>query len=579
MLDRRFFERTDTKHNKASLLESYKAVYTRSTMVLFSRKTRTPLAALTIKADDVGCLSMLTGRPSPKDSSDPHFQGMLNMPNQAFTFTISNLSDKGLINFNVLHTPHRVSTVDPGPSYGINEVNELRVNESYTIEADQRNNRKMILRGKTKTVVDPETLREKEVALTVDETETKTKGEGLYFYLSVVPDASCKALVEKYSEGTIWKVAPGFVRVLTRPPPPMPRRQLFYGSLPVEVPEWRSSARGSGNEIASQMPEPALVGYPSHCGVAMAQAHSQSQRSFGFAGPSLQIPHPSVAAARRSHVQSASQGHSLPSNPSSSSSSSRSADVFMCSASDVSLRQRYFGGRGGSRGRGGGRGGGAPAMARKKMSAAFTQKKRSASEGLGLLSGMKEKAAGRRSKPSTSVQDRGREGGGDAATDSISADNSWDQPNQPSSFVAEAEADVGGTQAGELEYGGRVEVRSRSTGHDYAYHRASEPTVLCMSIWEGMKFLPIESGAIEAQLAAEMEEWMTNEGKALINSLNAVFKNDTCAIDMESEADTIVCTCGHQCLNHANVVGSLRKCPLCRSPITAFVRADGIVVE
>ena len=71
---------------------------------------------------------------------------------------------------------------------------------------------------------------------------------------------------------------------------------------------------------------------------------------------------------------------------------------------------------------------------------------------------------------------------------------------------------------------------------------------------------------------------MKNEGKALIESLNAVYKSETCVIDLESDADTVICTCGHQCVNHANV-GDLRKCPMCRSSITAFVRADGILLE
>ena len=138
------------------------------------------------------------------------------------------------------------------------------------------------------------------------------------------------------------------------------------------------------------------------------------------------------------------------------------------------------------------------------------------------------------------------------------------------------QVDVGATQAAELKHGDRVEVQSSYTGHDYTYEHRSEPTVLCMSIWEDMKFLGLPN--IAEELAEQVDEWVKNEGKALIESLNAIFKADTCVIDLESEADTIVCSCGHQCLNHANV-GNLRKCPMCRLPITAFVRADGIVVE
>ena len=77
------------------------------------------------------------------------------------------------------------------------------------------------------------------------------------------------------------------------------------------------------------------------------------------------------------------------------------------------------------------------------------------------------------------------------------------------------------------------------------YEDASEPTVLCISIWTDLKFLPLVN-TIKKMLEVEVEEWNDNKGKALIKSLNAIFKEDKCVLDLESEADTIVCTCGHQ---------------------------------
>ncbi len=214
LLDGRFFELiaatpVPQSHGKV-VLESYKAVYARSTMVLFSRKTHTPLAALTMRGNenDIGCLSMLTARPCPPNNSTPHFQGMLSQPDQTFSFTISNLTREGTINFNILHTPnYRVSRVDPGPSYGINEVNELYPDQSYTIEADQRTNCRMVLGGKTKLVPCVGYT-----AVTVRESEDNNSHKGLYCYLSVVADRSSPSLVQKFQEGTVWKVVPGFVR-------------------------------------------------------------------------------------------------------------------------------------------------------------------------------------------------------------------------------------------------------------------------------------------------------------------------------------------------------------------------------
>jgi hypothetical protein len=145
----------------------------------------------------------------------------------------------------------------------------------------------------------------------------------------------------------------------------------------------------------------------------------------------------------------------------------------------------------------------------------------------------------------------------------------------PSAAAAFAAVDVGDTQAGSLTYGKQVEVRSGFTGQEYAYEHPSAPTVLCLSLYPEMKFYPLPD--LDEAVGSELKEWMENEGKELLAALVAIYKADTCVIDLESPADTVVIQCGHQCLNHANV-GNLRKCPMCRTPITALVKADGIVV-
>jgi hypothetical protein len=443
MLDRRFFEQVGSTTQKGLLFETYRAVYARSTMVLFSRKTKTPLAALTLKADDVGCMSMFTGRPAPRNATETYFQGMLNMPDQKFSFTISNLSNEGMINFNILHTPHRVSQVDPGPSYGINEVNELHCEQSYVILADQRNNRRMCLAGKTKLVRNPQTSQEERVSVTVEESETDDNITGLYFYLSVVPDAACRSLVDKFAEGTTWKVTPGFVR----------RRKPVVRSIPLSRFE------------------------------------------------------PQSGAIRR------------------------------CEPASVAL----FGGRGGESGD-------------------FYQ---------GSLGNQNTRDY--RSIPMTATRFMVRK-----QQAGFSSPNLGGETEKAKKYTKSI--DVGETQAGELYHGEQVTVSSSYTGHEYAYDQCSEATVLCLSIWEDMKFLPL-TNVIEAELQAEIDEWVEHEGKALIESLNAVYRSETCVIDLESEADTIVCTCGHQCLNHANVGDQLRRCPVCRSPITAFVMANGVLLD
>lgn len=553
VLDSRFFQRCATTDHKGQMLESYKAVYARSTMVLFSRKSKTPLAALTLKADDVGCLSMLTSRPSPKNATEPYFQGMLNMPNQKFTFTISNLSGSGMINFNILHTPRRVSEVNPGPSYGINEVNELHKSQSYTIEADQRNSRAMLLAGKTKTVRDPD-AGEKQVDVSVKESELGETPTGLYFYLSVVPDKACKSLVDQFAEGTTWKVVPGFVRRMPKPIYRAPGA-YSYGSTRERSTEPLSSFAGGGARFGGGGPMTAMESRESELsayGPSLRQQARPIARHFWGHGTNS-------VGGRRGAAASAGyrNGHRLGASSAAGGRRGAAAPARERAGPRDWRGSNAAGGRGGSvdfsRDRAGPRG--SQERSYRSAPAMYLAEPVSMSM-MAASSPSRDRASPRNSNalPAPSA----------ARSESLTA-------------MFAAAVDVGTTQAAELKYGEQVHVHSSETGHDYAYEHCSEPTVLCLSIWNDMKFLPLPD--IQKELDEEVEEWKQNEGKALIESLNAVYKTDTCVIDLESEADTIICTCGHQCIHHSNVQSSLRKCPVCRSFITAFVRADGILVD
>jgi hypothetical protein len=257
VLDPRFFKKITTRNHRGNILEAYKAVHNRSTMVLLSCKTQTPLAALTLKADDQGCLSMVTARPPPKGASEAYFQGMLNQVDESFTLTISNLSDEGMINFDVLHTPCLASQVNPGPDYAINKTSVLSPNQSCTIEADQRNKCRMVLGGKTKRARFPLLTREKNVPMTVKQAEAKAMG--LDFYLNVVAEKDCKSLVNKFAEGTAWKVLPGFVRRVTVPAamvmptdriaPPEPLQEIVSQRQEIVVAEDVSSSEEEESEL------------------------------------------------------------------------------------------------------------------------------------------------------------------------------------------------------------------------------------------------------------------------------------------------------------------------------------------
>lgn len=181
-----------------------RSTYPRSTMVLYSKKTRTPLAALILTTPlDRGVMSLLTKRPPPAGdeaaaNGAAYFQGMLNMPDQEFTFTMVNFSQDGYINFNILHTPHEVREVDPGPEWGINQVNEIYTGEAYTVDCDQRTNKTMVLQ-----MLKTETGREVKVKETQSSDPLHLRG--LTFHLSVVPAANAPLLVTYFREGTYWE--------------------------------------------------------------------------------------------------------------------------------------------------------------------------------------------------------------------------------------------------------------------------------------------------------------------------------------------------------------------------------------
>lgn len=352
-------------------------------MVLYSRQTATPLFALTSKAEDSRCLNMLTARPS-SNAPVPFFQGMLNLPDQHFSFVLSNLSEKSMICLDILHLPNPQIPLEKDQDalfrktlQRVNKVNCLNANQPYEVAADKSTgNRKMILSGKTKIVLDPMTGVEEEVAVKVDEAEKKDDGPtGIYFYLSLWPEKSTSTTA-KFAEGTAWKVVPGFVRKVAK----------------------------------------SVVHKP------IAHSYSSDEKEEDCCEPP-------------------------------------SANVFS-------------------------------------------------------------------------------------------------------------------SQTGKLTHGSVVQERTRSVFREFDCDHCSEPTVLSMSILEDMKLLPLKNDSIKQELELEVDDLIKNEQKALLESLNGgvLYQSHTCVIDLESEADTIICSCGHQCIHHSNVTTELVRCPMCRAPITAFVR-------
>jgi ubiquitin len=416
-----------------------------------------------------------------------------------------------MINFNILHKPHHVTQVDPGPSCGVNQLNELTPNQSYTIKADQRNGCKMILAGKTQLKQMFKGSESTEVALTIRESEAEGQKSGLYFYLSVVPDKACQNLVLKFREGTVWRSAPGFVRHVMHPQNPSGNRLQAFSTTPVQQLS-RQGAQGSrGGQCQVQ----------NNCIPRYAAGRPQSS-------PTASLP---SITSRRGSMQ-----------------------VFVKTLTGKKLSIAVQEGE-----------------SIEEFKAKIAEKVGIPPEQQRLIFAGQQLQDGKTLKDYRVRDDATlhliiRLRGGPRDESLASASKTLQNVRFVESF------DIGSTQATEIRRGKRENVVTYFTGHDYAYDCCSEPTVLCLSIWIDMHFLPLSN--IEQEIIAEIDEWIQQEGRRkLISSLNAVYKSDVCVIDLESEADTIICTCGHQCINHANT-NDLRNCPLCRSSISGFVRAD-----
>lgn len=467
-----FFDLIKSQEQGSTCFQGYKTKFPRGTMILFSNKTMTPLAALMLHTEDPGVMALLTNRPSPAGAKESYFQGVLNMPDQTFSLGIVNLGHRGSINFNILHTPHHVAEVDPGPAYGINQVNELHPGQGYAVKVDQRTGRTMILSGLTKSVP-TETGSERKVAVSVKEAEqtSQPQRQGLYFYLSVVAANDCPELVAKFTEGTTWKCADYFIRTV---PKPVYRsldysadRSLMAMSRGSPFGMLRSRSRGAGRSLDD---------FGDSDEEEVMEVQSQPQMATE-----------QVLELGNLEVVSPSNSFTVPND-------------YARNIVNESVM-------------------GSAAMIPKGPGASAVNKKRKG--------------------------------------------------------PTHQEFDTGSAQAGQLAYGSYQQVQSGFTGLEYDYDHPSDPAVLCLSIFEGLKFLPLYD--IQAQVEDDMQEWINNQGKTLIDNLTKVFKSDHCVIDLESEADTVVCQCGHQCLNQKNTAG-LNRCPLCRGPISALVHANGILM-
>lgn len=134
---------------------------------------------------------------------------------------------------------------------------------------------------------------------------------------------------------------------------------------------------------------------------------------------------------------------------------------------------------------------------------------------------------------------------------------------------------------GRVETGRKITVNSVESDIIYDYDKVSTPCIIGLSISDKIVFMDNEENNEELSSLASLAKDMVNifikdEGKQLLESLQAIYKTDSCSICLEGvkenkPLDIVFYQCGHQCC-HYECGKSLNKCPLCRKEISAQLR-------
>jgi hypothetical protein len=175
-------------------------------LILFSEVDGTGLASLHFRPSSrkntkvtPTIRSFIAPNPIKETDDKQRFQGLINADKQEFELVITNLSNEAFINFNLMKTNEKVTEIDPQGS--LNQINELRPMESYTVQCDQLNNLPLILKQHADSIT---------VGQINEQQKDNNKSKGTYLFLNIAPLASCKDLVERYKK-TIWKTSELFV--------------------------------------------------------------------------------------------------------------------------------------------------------------------------------------------------------------------------------------------------------------------------------------------------------------------------------------------------------------------------------
>jgi len=518
-------------------------------MVLFSLIDGAPLASLHLRCRETSTQktysktrgsSLFTERPDSSTADLLKFQGLVDRDGQEFELVITNLSSHGHINFNIMKSDENVTKVNPG---GLNEINELRPNESYAIQCDQSDNMSLVLNsikddksGKTTSIKEDEEKAK----------ENNSKAKGTYYFLSVSPQLNKKEICDQF-EKTVWRCVDLFVRKIPHVN---------------SVPKWNDGPLFSFDGITNTRRGGSMGGMRGGSMRGMRRnmssnidgmCRSDISRSnmgdimLGSSGPFRSLDGADEKMPSENSGRFASFG-----GPTASYSNTNANDagfenaILMDSTDDIVVGKSLSG----------------------FHNATLME---DCTDSLGVLEGMKFDNEDDIDSDNEDVVLKSK-------FKSKSKSNKKYSKGKPESYkISEKKKDniIMDSRAASVSGGSHVTVNSSETDIDYDYSKSSVRCVIGLSISEDINFssaVPHESLVIDAK---ELIQAYINDKYADFLQ-GKIYENTSCCLCLEDGPDTVFYQCGHKVIHMECMEKTLDKCPFCRKRVSAYLKSNPV---
>ena len=506
-------------------------------------------------------------------------------------FILTNLCYEGYIKIDIMKDDRKIVETDPG---GLNQVNEVRPLESYSVRADFTNdNRQIIVKKSVKESTG------EHVSLKDDESAPKGEKIGGLLYITVTAREGIPDLLEYFKE-TYW-VVPDYVLIKHNAPKPVPaygghqfgaQLEGFYGG--VEPPQaynyYNNQHAAVGGAVGGAA---AVVAYGDAVGnVAAAAAAFGGKRGAGGEGYFDQfndekekvfkpigiktIPGSLKSASFDIKTDSENKEKLMHRNIDAVLSRGERLDKLCYKSDTLSGNSSMFSKKSSS--------GGFLGSLVKSVSDVFSVKPA-------------EKVVERKEEDEQTFEHVGGLFGNEDEEDDETDDNETDDneidddkvdeianeklEEQKTHHVEKPPTDINlinTSHVGKIVHGEKLFFSTGKTYVNYVYDLSSPMITVGMSILDGLavsvpeRLSLVESKEILDKLQDKLEKGILQDVK--------VFKEGCCVICMEETVNIVLLRCGHQCVCDDECSATLKdKCPVCNSKILRKVRNTQLVIS